>query len=131
MYINILTIFMKIKSLSLTEARKKIFELTEEVQIPGKFIILTQNSTPKAVLIGAEEFESLLETLDVLQSNQGILSEIKKIDTDVEKRNMKEYVPLEHLLEEQFVSESHTPYAISTTSREKKRTLSTKPKGKR
>jgi len=50
--------------MSITEARKRIFELTENVQRPGTVYTFTQKGRPKAVMISAEEFEALVETIE-------------------------------------------------------------------
>jgi prevent-host-death family protein len=52
-------------TMSITEARKHIFELTAKAQTPGVYFTLTEKGTPKAVLISAEEYESMVETIEV------------------------------------------------------------------
>ncbi|MFA5386741.1 MAG: type II toxin-antitoxin system Phd/YefM family antitoxin [Candidatus Paceibacterota bacterium] len=59
---------MNIKNtLSITEARKKIFDIADDVQKPGSYYTFTENGRPKAVLMSAEEFESWQETLEVMK----------------------------------------------------------------
>ena len=52
-------------TLSLTEARKNIFDIAEDVQKPGKYYTFTENGRPKAVLMSAEQFDSLMEDLEL------------------------------------------------------------------
>ncbi|MEA2088408.1 MAG: type II toxin-antitoxin system Phd/YefM family antitoxin [Patescibacteria group bacterium] len=57
---------MNIKNiLSITEARNKIFEIAKEVQTPNKVYVLTFDGKPKAVIMSAEEYESMVETMEV------------------------------------------------------------------
>jgi prevent-host-death family protein len=53
---------MKMKStLSISEARKKFFTIAEDVQKPGAYYTLTERGRPKAVIVSADRFESLME----------------------------------------------------------------------
>src|SRR5579863_9692295 len=53
-------------TLSITDARKKIFDIAEDVQKPGKFYTLTEQGKPKAVVMSAEQFDSLMEDLELM-----------------------------------------------------------------
>jgi len=63
-------------TLSITNARKNIFELAEKVQKPGIHFTLTENGCPKVVMMSADEFDSWQETMEVLQ-------EFPDLDKDV------------------------------------------------
>ena len=63
-------------TLSITSARKNIFELAEKVQKPGIHFTLTENGCPKVVMMSADEFDSWQETMEVLQ-------EFPDLDKDV------------------------------------------------
>lgn len=52
-------------TISISEARKRIFEIAEEVQKPDNFYTLTSGGKPKAVIMSAEEYESMIETMEV------------------------------------------------------------------
>lgn len=54
-------------TITLTEARKRIFNIVEEIQSPGIHYTFTEKGQPKAVLLSAEEFESWAETLEVMK----------------------------------------------------------------
>ena len=43
-------------TLSISEARKKIFKIAEQVQKPATHYTLTEKGKPKAVMMSAEEF---------------------------------------------------------------------------
>jgi len=57
---------MDIKTtISITEARKRIFDIAKEVQTPNRVYTLTSDGKPKAVIMSAEEYESMIETMEV------------------------------------------------------------------
>ncbi len=57
---------MNIKTtISISEARKNIFDIAEEVQKPNNYYTFTENGKPKVVLMSAEDFESWQETREV------------------------------------------------------------------
>ena len=58
---------MNATTLSISEARKKIFDIAEAVQKPGVYYTFTANGKPTAVLMSADEFESWAETLEVMR----------------------------------------------------------------
>jgi prevent-host-death family protein len=71
-------------TISISEARKRIFELAEEVQKPSNYYTLTENGRPKAVLMSAEEFDSIMETIDIL-GDSNILENIKKAEEEYKR----------------------------------------------
>lgn len=71
-------------TLPISDARKKIFKIAEEVQKPSTFYTLTEKGRPKVVLMSAEEFDSLMENLEIL-SDPKIMANIKKAEEEFEK----------------------------------------------
>ena len=53
-------------TISISEGRKKIFDIAEKVQCPGTVYTLTENGQPKITILASEEYESLMETLEIL-----------------------------------------------------------------
>ncbi len=84
------------KTLSISEARKNIFDMAEEVQKPGVFYTLTENGVPKAILLGAEQFDNLLDDLDIY-SDPGLLQRIQRAEREFREGD---YVTLEELKKE-------------------------------
>lgn len=82
----------------ISDARRRIFKISEEVQTPGIFYTLTEKGRPKVVLISAEEFESWQETIETLQDFPNLKKEIKKAKKDFQQ---KKYVTLEKFLAEE------------------------------
>ncbi|MDE0116471.1 MAG: type II toxin-antitoxin system Phd/YefM family antitoxin [bacterium] len=50
----------------LTEARSRLSEIVDEVASTGSTIEISRHGRPVAVVMGYEEYESLLETLNIL-----------------------------------------------------------------
>lgn len=71
-------------TLSISEARKNIFDIAEAVQKPGLHYTFTENGRPKAVLMSADEFDSLVETMEILNDPQA-LARIKKAEEEFTK----------------------------------------------
>lgn len=92
------------KTVSLTEARKNIFDIAEDVQHPDTHYLFTENGRPKAVMMSAEEFDAWQETVEVYQ-------QFPNLDEDIRKAR-EEYARGEtYSLEEVFtkhVSRSHS-----------------------
>ena len=100
---------MNIKNiLSISEARKKIFKIAEDVQKPSTYYTLTEHGKPKMVLMSAEEFESLMEDLEIL-NNPKILADIKKAEDEFARG---EYITLQELEKELGYSRSKSPEMV-------------------
>ena len=83
-------------TLSISEARKKIFEIAKNVQKPSTYYTLTENGRPKVVLMSAEKFDSIMEDLEIL-SNPKIMANIKQAEEELKRG---EYVTLDELMKE-------------------------------
>lgn len=59
-------------TISITEARKRIFDIADEVQRPGSVYTLTDKGRPKAAVISAEEYDSLMETIEILSDPKAL-----------------------------------------------------------
>ena len=71
-------------TLSISEARKKLFEMAKKVQKPSTHYILTEKGKPKVAFMSAEEFESWQETLEVLCDFPNLEKDIKKAEKKTE-----------------------------------------------
>lgn len=116
-------------TLPISEARKKIFKIAEEVQKPSTYYTLTEKGRPKAVIISAEEFESWQETLEVMREFPNLNKEIKEIDRAVKSGEYKKWTTLDELLKEYgyvLADKGKNKYDVSI----KNRTKSKKTAGK-
>ncbi|MDP3794794.1 MAG: type II toxin-antitoxin system Phd/YefM family antitoxin [Candidatus Sungbacteria bacterium] len=68
-------------TLPISEARKKIFDIAQAVQKPDTHYILTEKGRPKAVILSAEEYDSLMETMEIL-SDPEVLEKIKTAEAE-------------------------------------------------
>jgi prevent-host-death family protein len=84
-------------TLSITEARKKLFTLAENVQRPSLYYTLTEKGKAKAVLMSVEEFESWQETLEVMRDFPDLKKTIKEVEKDLKAGRYKVYTTLDEL----------------------------------
>ena len=90
---------MNIKTtLPISEARRKIFDIAEEVQKPNKYYTLTEKGRPKAVIMSAEEFESWAETLEVMKDFPDLDKDIREARREFQAGK---YITLEEKLKKE------------------------------
>lgn len=88
-------------TIPISEARKLIFKIAEEVQKPDIFYTLTEKGRPKAVIMSAEEFESWQETLEIIKDFPNLKKDIKRAENDYRKGS---FITLqEFLIQEGYV----------------------------
>ncbi len=75
------------KVLPLTEARKNIFKIVEEMGKEGSCYGLTERGKIKAVLMPVEEFESWRETLEVMKDFPDLDKSIAEAKNDLKNKN--------------------------------------------
>lgn len=110
-------------TISISEARKRIFEIANEVQKPDTHFVLTENGKPKAVILSAEEFENLLDDLDIL-SDPDLLKEIEEGERAIKEGDYVTWEDLKKELQEidasMLVREKATgKYGIKKSGRKK------------
>ncbi|MXW95989.1 MAG: type II toxin-antitoxin system Phd/YefM family antitoxin [Acidimicrobiaceae bacterium] len=66
----------------LTEARSRLSEIVDEVASTGSTIEISRHGRPVAVVMGYEEYESLLETLNIL-ADETTMDAIAEAERDV------------------------------------------------
>jgi prevent-host-death family protein len=111
-------------TMSISEARKRIFEIAEEVQKPDKYYTLTEKGKPKAVLMSAKDFDSWQETLEVMRDFPNLDNDIKKTNEAIKSGEYKSWTTLEELLaKEGFVVAEKTSkkYGISAKNQTRRR----------
>jgi len=69
-------------TISISEARKRIFEIADDVQKPDTYYVLTENGKPKAVMLAYEQFDDLLDDLEIY-SDPNLLKEIKEAEAEI------------------------------------------------
>lgn len=104
------------RTISISEARKRIFEIADEVQVPNKVYTLTADGKPKAIIMSAEEYESIIETMEVERIFPDLDKDIAEVKKAIKTGQYKSWSTLEDL---------EKKYGIST-SRNKKSGKSTR-----
>ena len=66
-------------TISATDARVKLYDLLEEVEKLSKRVIITSHGKTKAVLVNADELESMEETLEILRDKRAMASITKSM----------------------------------------------------
>jgi prevent-host-death family protein len=72
-------------TLSISEARKKIFKIAKMVQKPSTHYTLTEKGRPKVVVMSTDEFESWQETLEVIRDFPNLETDIKRAEREYKK----------------------------------------------
>lgn len=70
------------KIVPFTEARANLTELLDDLEARHEHVLITRNGRPSAVLLSADEYESLEETLEILQ-DKDLLDALKRSEKDV------------------------------------------------
>ncbi|MDO8557760.1 MAG: type II toxin-antitoxin system Phd/YefM family antitoxin [bacterium] len=106
-------------TISISDGRKRIFEIAKEVQKPGKQYTLTENGKPKVVLMSAEEYESFMETMEVLRIFPDLDKTIAEAERDIKSRDFSNYVPFERIKKElgAVADKSKKKYGVQARNR--------------
>lgn len=68
--------------ISITEARRRLFEITKSTKTPGKVFIITQRGEPRAAMLSMAEYESWAETLEVMKEMPDLDKAIKQAEKE-------------------------------------------------
>ncbi len=71
------------KTVPFTEARTRLSELFDEVEQQHEHVIVTRNGRPTAVVVSADEYEALEETLEILNDEE-TLAALRESEADVQ-----------------------------------------------
>lgn len=77
---------MKKLTLTVTEFRKNIFKMLEKIEKESITITLTYHGKPKWVIMSGDEYEGLMETLDIL-SDEELMKDLREAEEDIKKGN--------------------------------------------
>jgi len=70
------------KTLTITEARRDLTKIVDRSNRLLEKYLITVNGKPEAVIMSSEEYDSLMETLDIL-SEPGALEEIRAAEEEI------------------------------------------------
>jgi len=85
-------------TMSISEARAKIFDVTDKVEKTGQSIVLTQNGQAKVVMMSVDEFESWEETVAIRSEVPGLLKDIAKVKKDIQSGAYRKYPTIEEII---------------------------------
>jgi len=121
--------------ISTTEARRRIFELTDAVQKPDQYYTLTENGRAKAVLVSSEEFSSMQSTIEALAEDPDLPKLMAEADEAVRNNDFSNYISFDDFLKEEgyVVAEKGGEYVVqhSTKPRSPKKLQKAPTKNKR
>ncbi len=87
---------MTIKTtISISEARKRLFEVAEDVQSPQTIFTFTEKGKPKVVMMSAENFESWAETLEVISLFPHLRWDVKETRDAIRDKSYKKWTTFE------------------------------------
>ena len=69
--------------ISITQAKNKLPELARRMETLGESFVIVKDSEPVGALIPIDEYESMLETLDILETEPDILKKLKKSEAEI------------------------------------------------
>ena len=70
------------KTVPFTDARTHLTELLDEIERIHEHVIITRNGRPAAVVMSPAEYDSLLETLEVLSDTE-LMAALAESDEDI------------------------------------------------
>ena len=82
------------KTINITSARKDLYNIVAETCVGYNPITIVNNKGKNAVLVSEDEWRNIEESLN-LSSIPGFVDDIKKIDTEEDWENAKEFDPNE------------------------------------
>jgi len=66
-----------------TDARARLTELLDDVEARHEHVVITRNGKPSVVVLSTEEYDTLEETLEVLQDDE-TLEALRESERDVQ-----------------------------------------------
>ena len=80
--------------ISITEARKNLFNIVQDVNTPDTSYILTERGRAKAIIMSVEEFEGWQETMELLYAYPNLPEELKEAKAQIKRG---EFITLDEL----------------------------------
>jgi len=74
-----------VNTISIRELRPKLAGILKSVHERFDRYIITKRGRPEAVIIGIEDYESILETMDI-QSDKTLMRRLRNADADIRKK---------------------------------------------
>lgn len=78
------------KTLPLTEARKDLPKIVDEVSAAHEHVVITKRGRPEAVVMSVDEFESWQETMDILADRKAMAA-IARAERDIKAGRVRNW----------------------------------------
>lgn len=82
-------------TISISEARKRLFEVAEEVQSPQTMFTFTEKGKPKVVMMSAENYESWAETLEIMSLFPNLKKDLKETQRAIKDKSFEKWAKFE------------------------------------
>ena len=104
-------------TLSVTDARKQLFKIINEVSKQKSYYTITEKGKPKVVILSSEEFDSWREAMEIKMTFSDIKKDIKETNDDIKTGKYKTYKTIEEIVTESgyLISDKKNKYDISDT----------------
>ena len=102
---------------SLTEARKRIFDIAEEVQAPETHYVLTEHGTPKAVVMSATAFASWEKTVSLVAKGIVTKKEIQKGNQYMTFKSLEDILEKEGFIAADKAKQTYDPSGSTDNKR--------------
>jgi hypothetical protein len=73
--------------IAISKAKQRLLELARRNEELGESFIFIKDGEPISAMLPFDEYESLLETLDILEDDPDILAKLKRTKTEMDKGN--------------------------------------------
>lgn len=81
---------------TITKAKQRLLELSRRNQELGESFIILKDGEPVSALLPFDEYESLLETLDILETEPDILKKLKRAEKEIASGHYKVWKSRRH-----------------------------------
>lgn len=82
------------RTITLKELRPRLPKVISDVDTKMDRYVITKHGKPAAIMISIEDYESIMETLDIL-SNAGMSKRIKQAEAEMKKGKVKAFDEIE------------------------------------
>ena len=79
-----------VRTLALSEARKDLSNIVDQVSSSHEHVVITKQGRPKAVVMSQDEFESWQETLEIL-ADRKTMAAIARAERDIKAGRTRDW----------------------------------------
>lgn len=77
--------------ISITQAKQRLLELSRRNVELGESFVMVKDAVPVSALIPFEEYEAMLETIDILETEPDILKKLKRAEKEIARGKFVEW----------------------------------------